>query len=155
LINKIKIQIMNRQEFFEIAGYFANPIRNSRIELEAREITINNYATHYLAMTGLPLPVGSDSITSLTNDADKWGREMRLYFTLTDQLGIPQLVDQLKTVGGRYGYDLWDQRLNNKDIIDDLLQIGFTLGEPQDETRIRGFIEITDLIYFNNGFKRP
>lgn len=146
---------MNRQEFFEIAGYFANPIRNSRIELEAREITINNYATLYLAKTGLPLPIGSDSITSLPNDADKWGREMRLYFTLTNQLGIPQMVDQLKTVGGRYGYDLWDQRLNSKDIIDELLEIGFTLGGPQDENRIRGFIEITDLNNFNYGFDRP
>lgn len=146
---------MNRQEFFEIAGYFANPIRNSRIELEAREVTINNYAILYQAQTGQPLPLGTDSITSLPNDANKWGREMRLYFTLTNQLGIPQLVDQLKTIGGRHGYGLWDQRLNSRYIIDELLEIGFTLGGPQDETRIRGFIQFNDLNNFNNGFNRP
>jgi hypothetical protein len=146
---------MTRQEFFEIAGYFANPIRNSRIELEAREITINNYAILYQTKTGLPLPLGTDSITSLPDNANKWGREMRLYFTLTNQTAIPQLVDQLKTVGGRHGYDLWDQRLNSRDIIDDLLEIGFTLGGPQDIDRIRGLIPNTDLNDFNNGFNRP
>jgi hypothetical protein len=35
---------MNRNDFFEIAGYFANPIRNCRIEIEARTNTINNYS---------------------------------------------------------------------------------------------------------------
>lgn len=146
---------MNRQEFFEIAGYFANPIRNTRIELEAREITITNFASYYQAKTGQTLPIGTDSITSLPNDANKWGRQMRLYFTLTNHSGIPQFVDQFKTGGGRHGYELWDHRLNNRDIIDDLLEIGFTLGGPQDETRIRGFITNTDLIDFDNGFNRP
>src|SRR5690606_8851151 len=114
------------------------------IELEAREATITNYAPNYRAKTGQPIPLGTDSITLLPNDANKWGREMRLYFTLTNQLAVPPLIDRLKTVGGRHGYELWDQRLNSRDIIDDLLEIGFTLGGPQDAIRIRGFIPIND-----------
>lgn len=143
---------MTRKEFFEITGYFANPIRNTRIEIEAREITINNYEPHYLAKTGLDFPFGADSVTMLANDADKWGREMRLYFTVTNQAGIPQLVSQVMTVGGRPGYDIWDQRVNSKDIIDELFDIGFTLGDPQDLGRIRALIPAADLPDFNNGF---
>ena len=145
---------MTRQEFFEIAGYFANPQRNTRIEIEAREATINNYSPHYLAKTGLNFPFGDDSVTMLPNNADKWGREMRLYFTLTDIASVPNIINQLMTIGGRLGYELWDQRLNNKDIIDELFAIGFTLGHPQDLIQIQASIPTTDLIAFNNGLNR-
>lgn len=143
---------MTRQEFFKIAGYFTNPIRNTRIEIEARQTTINNYAPHYLAKTGLNFPFGADSVTALANNADKWGREMRLYFTNTNQAGIPHLVQQVMTGGGRPGYDLWDQRVNSKDIIDELFAIGFTLGEPQNQARIGALVPAADLTDFNNGF---
>ncbi|NJL77141.1 MAG: hypothetical protein HC892_21120 [Saprospiraceae bacterium] len=146
---------MTRYEFFEIAGYFANPIRNTLIEIEARQTTINNYAPHYLAKTGLNFPFGADSVTTLKNDADKWGREMRLYFTVTNQTGIPNLINQLMTIGGRPGYDIWNQRLNSIDIIDELFAIGFVLGHPQDLARIQASITGADLTAFNNGLNRP
>jgi hypothetical protein len=143
---------MTRQEFFEIAGYFANPIRNTRIEIEARQNTINSYDPTYTALTGAHIPMGTDSVYELPNDADKWGREMRLYFTLTNPNNVPNLVDESKTIGGRHGYDLWDQRLNSKDIIDELFAFGFTLGHPQDILRIRALIPAADINDFNNGF---
>lgn len=143
---------MTRQEFFEIAGYFANPIRNTRIEIEARQNTINIYSPTYAAKTGTPFPIGTDSVYQLPNNADKWGREMRLYFTVTNQTNIPHLVGQVMTVGGRPGYDTWDKRVNSKDIIDELFDIGFTLGNPQELGRIRALIPAADLINFNNGF---
>lgn len=143
---------MTRQEFFEIAGYFANPSRNTRIEIEARQTTINNYAPYYLAQTGLNFPIGADSVTTLANNADKWGREMRLYFTVTNAASIPNVINQLMTNGGRPGYDIWDKRLNNKDIIDSLFEIGFKLGHPQDFARIQALITGPDLAAFSNGF---
>ena len=145
---------MTRQEFFEIAGYFANPIRNTRIEIEARENTINAYDATYAALTGAGIQRNSDSVYVLPNDADKWGREMRLYFTVTNAAAVPVIIDNLMTVGGRPGYDLWDQRLNSKDIIDDLFQIGFTLGHPQDLTRIQALIPAPDQTHFDLGFNR-
>lgn len=145
---------MSRQEFFEIAGYFANPLRNTRIEIEARLTTINNYAPSYAAKTGLNFPFGEDSVTTLANNADKWGREMRLYFTVTNVANIPNIINQLMTIGGRPGYDIWDQRLNSKDIIDELFEFGFTLGHPQDTARIQALIEGSDLTAFNCGLNR-
>jgi hypothetical protein len=143
---------MTRQEFFETAGYFANRIRNTRIEIEARQNTINNYIPTYSTLTGAPLPIGEDSIYILPNNADKWGREMRLYFTCTNAARVPQLVGALMTVGGRPGYDLWDQRLNSKDIIDELFVIGFRLGHPQNLAGIQALIPAADLTHFNRGF---
>lgn len=145
---------MTRQEFFEIAGYFANPIRNTRIEIEARENTINAYDATYTRLTGAGIQRNSDSVYVLPNDADKWGREMRLYFTVTNDTAVPAIIDHLMTIGGRPGYDLWDQRLNSKDIIDDLFQIGFTLGHPQDITRIQALIPAPDQNHFDLGFNR-
>jgi hypothetical protein len=146
---------MTRQQFFEIAGYFANPIRNTRIEIEARQNTINAYNPTYQALTGTPIPIGTDSVYVLPNNADKWGREMRLYFTVTNAASIPNLVNQLMTVGGRPGYDLWNQRLNSKDIIDELFEIGFTLGHPQNLPNIQALIPAADLADFNTGFNAP
>jgi len=143
---------MNRQEFFEIAGYFSNPVRNTRIEIEARQTTINNYNATYQRLTGQPLPIGTDSVYVLPDDADKWGREMRLYFTCTNQVTVPLILTGLMTVGGRHGYDLWDQRLNSKDIIDELFAIGFLLGHPQDLVAIQALIPAADLVAFNYGF---
>ncbi len=141
---------MTKQEFFEIAGYFANPIRITRIEIEGRQITINNYAIRYLNETGLQFPFGTDSITSLPDNANKRGREMRIYFS--SQSMIPPIITHLMTVGGRPGYDEWDKRLNSRDIIDDLISIGFVLGNPQSLSRIQGHISAFDLNDFNNGF---
>lgn len=143
---------MTRQQFFEIAGYFANPIRNTRIEIEARQNTINAYNPTYQALTGTPIPIGDDSVYVLPNNADKWGREMRLYFTVTNAATIPTLVNQWMTVGGRPGYDLWDQRLNSKDIIDELFEFGFTLGHPQNLANIQALIPPGDLADFNTGY---
>jgi hypothetical protein len=146
---------MTRQQFFEVAGYFANPNRNTRIEIEARQNTITAYNPTYQALTGAAIPLGADSVYVLPNNADKWGREMRLYFSLTNAANLPNLINQLMTVGGRPGYDLWDQRLNSKDIIDELFEIGFTLGDPQNVTNIRALIPAADLADFNNGFNIP
>lgn len=143
---------MTKQEFFEIAGYFANPIRKTRIEIEASQSTINAFNPTYTTLTGRSIPIGTDSVYVLPNNADKWGREMRLYFTISNPASIPHLVDQLMTVGGRPGYDIWSQRLNSKDIIDKLFEIGFTLGYPQNPEEIRALIPITNLNDFNNGF---
>lgn len=143
---------MTRQQFFEIAGYFANPIRNTRIEIEARQNTINAYNPTYQILTGTPLPIGHDSVYILPNNADKWGREMRLYFTNTNAATIPALVNHWMTVGGRPGYDLWDQRLNSKDIIDELFAFGFTIGHPQNLANIQALIPPEDLADFNNGY---
>jgi hypothetical protein len=134
---------------------FANPIRNCRIEIEARTNTINNYSTTYQALTGAPLPIGTDAVYSLPNDGNKWGREMRVYFSCTNDYDTPDELQNLMTVGGRPGYDVWNRRLNNIAIIDELFSYGFVIGSPQDETRIRATIDTIDNASFDRGYALP
>lgn len=146
---------MNKADFFEAVGYFANPRRNTRIEVEARQRTINNYAPTYLAQTGLPLPVTNDAVCILPDDANKWGREMRIYFTRTDRSVLPNIIAGLETGGGRFGYDKWNQRLNNKDIIDELFDYKYVIGEPQDEVAIRLSVPAGSVTDFDRGYNLP
>lgn len=146
---------MTQAELFEVAGYFANPIRNTRIEIEAKQRTLANYSPAYLAQTGQPLLIPSDAVTSLSNEANKWGREMRLYFSHPNTSALPTSIINLVTVGGRPGYDQWSDRLNSKDIIDELFDYGFLIGHPQNEIVIRARIPSAYLSDFNRGYSIP
>ena len=46
---------MTNQNFFELAGYFANPTRNTRIEIEAKQSVINTYKDTYKQLTNTSL----------------------------------------------------------------------------------------------------
>lgn len=146
---------MTHADLFETAGYFANPIRNSRIEIEARQKTITAYGAAYFTLTGTNLPVGSDAVYILPDNANKWGREMRLYFVCADRSMLPLAIAGLETEGGRPGYEMWNQRLNNKDIIDELLHYKFVIGNPQDEAAIRASIPTLYIADFDRGYNLP
>ncbi|MBN8680867.1 MAG: hypothetical protein J0M29_21765 [Chitinophagales bacterium] len=143
---------MTNQNFFELAGYFANPTRNTRIEIEAKQSVINAYKDTYKQLTNTSLPIGSDSVVVLPNSADKWGREMRLYFSCSNLKNVPQSVNNHITVGGRPGYDDWNKRLNSGDIIDRLFEFGFRLGHPQDHEFIKDQIPEEYMKDFQGGY---
>ncbi len=143
---------MTNQDFFELVGYFANPIRNTRIEIEAKESIINAYKETYKNLTGTSLPTRTDSVVTLPNNADKWGREMRLYFSCTNSESTPQSVSNQMTVAGRPGYEDWNKRLNSGDIIDRLFEYGFRLGHPQHQGNIEAQIPEKFLKDFQRGF---
>lgn len=146
---------MTRNEFYQIVGYLANPIRNTRIEIEAKQSTLTRYSAVYQVLSGLQLSLGSETIFILDEDADKWGREMRVYFTVNDANSIPSVLNALKTKGGRPGYDLWNFRLNNRDIVDDLFSVGFSLDYPQNHPNIQAQVHPADLAAFNLGYNAP
>lgn len=144
---------MTDQNFFELAGYFANPIRSTRIEIEAKEDVLNGYKIVYKNLTGDSLPIGTDSVVKLPNSADKWGREMRLYFSLTEEENTPLSISKQMTGGGRPGYDTWNKRLNSRDIIDRLFEYGFKLGDIQDLDSIQSLIPVEFETDFQRGFR--
>ena len=143
---------MKNQNVFELAGYFANPTRNTRIEIEAKQSVINTYKDTYKQLTNTSLPIGTDSVVVLPNSADKWGREMRLYFSCSNLTNVPQSINGHITVGGRPGYDDWNKRLNSGDIIDRLFEFGFRLGHPQDHEFIKDQIPEEFLRDFQDGY---
>lgn len=137
---------MTDQEFWELAGYFANPIRETRIELEGKTSHIESFMTK----EKLTFPSISDSITYLDEDANKWGLETRLYFIY--KTSAPNLVSSSMTICNRYGYERWNQRLNSKEIITRLLKNGFVIGEPQSVNSIRTNVPESYVNDFEQGF---
>jgi len=77
---------------------------------------------------------------------------MRLYFTCGDTNTVPTVVAGKMTVGGRPGYDKWNQRLNSKEIIDVLFEGGFLLGYPQNSAVIRTRVPLSNMTDFDRGF---
>lgn len=99
---------MNQNDFFEILGFLVNPIRNSRVELEAKTDVINRYQPIYRALTGFVLPNPSPFVTELPNGANKRGKELRLYFNA--DVNIPVELNIKKTSNNRHGYDAWMEK---------------------------------------------
>ncbi|MDR0972297.1 MAG: hypothetical protein LBM25_07935 [Bacteroidales bacterium] len=84
---------------------------------------------------------------------DKWSVEMRAYFISNDN--IPQsLLNILEPsrIQTRPGYENWQRRISTKDNISPLLRVGFVLGTPQDESRIRALIPDQFVNDFNHGY---
>lgn len=143
---------MTNQNFFELAGYFANPIRNTRIEIEAKKSVIDNYNETYEKLTGESIPIRPDYVVILSNNADKWGMEMRLYFFCANTKSVPQLVNDQMTVNGRPGYENWNKRLNSIEIINNLFALGFRIGQPQNDELIKNRIPEEFLSDFQRGY---
>ena len=147
---------MTTQELIEIAGYLTNPARQTHIELEIPQNRLPNYATAYQTATGLAFPaLPNDSVYTIPPGGNKWGREMRIYTVCTDPASIPPELDSISTVAGRPGYDIYNKRINNIALIDELIELGLVLGSPQNEARIRSRIDPASMADFDNGYALP
>lgn len=147
---------MTDQQFFHIAGYLANPIRETVIEIEIPAKDQTRFENDYAARTqnySLPQNTNVAPYYIWGAGANKWGIEARVYFVSNENLPQP-LYDILepRKVQNRPGYENWERRFSIKEIVYQLFECGFVLGSPQDENRIRGFIPPQFINDFNNGF---
>lgn len=152
---KIKLK-MTIQEITEIAGYLANPKRLTHLEVELPHSMVAKYSSIYTAASGLPFPGAVDpSVYVIPPGGNKWGREMRCYIYITDAASFPASLTGIATIGGRPGYEIYDTRVNNKALIDELIELGFVIGSPQDEIRIRASVDPALIAHFNTGYSMP
>lgn len=147
---------MTQAELFLIAGYLTNPIRQTHLEIEIPSHSLTRYISKYGRASGMAFPpLSGGPVYVIPPGGDKWGREMRAYFICTDGGALPGVLSAITTVGGRPGYDIYDSRVNSKDLIDPLIEYGFILGSPQVEANIRALIPATHLAVFNAGYALP
>lgn len=121
---------MTEQELNIAFEYFSNPIRYTYIEAEIKNTSQRTFESNYARLTNnypLPNETYDSPYYVLPPDADKWGIELRIYFVADDN--IPEFLDDISTVGGRPGYDLYNRRINNKELIEYLFSRGFVLGD--------------------------
>jgi hypothetical protein len=147
---------MTDQEFYTNVGYLANPIRETNIEVEMPQRSQAQFVADYASWTNnYPLPLKTDTAPYYVWPPirDKWSVEMRAYFISNDN--IPQsLLNILEPsrIQTRPGYENWQRRISTKDNISPLLRVGFVLGTPQDESRIRALIPDQFVNDFNHGY---
>jgi len=147
---------MTSRELIEIAGYLTNPLRQTHIELEIRQNRLHNYSIAYQAASGIPLPaLPNDAVHTILPGGNKWGREMRIYIVCADVTSIPPELANISTAAGRPGCEIYDMRVNNIALIDELIELGFLLGSPQDEVRICSRINPASMADFDSGYNLP
>lgn len=118
---------------FQTCLTYLNGIKNSVwIEVEMRHKDKVRFDTRYTGSTGLAVPANSDTFpyyvwSPNADPNDKWGIELRLYFTSNGNLPAP--LQTLARNNSRHGYENYDKRINNNAFIWRLFQNGFRLGQ--------------------------
>jgi hypothetical protein len=127
---------MQLEELEEIRTYLADPNRNLLIEAEMSNSRRDSFVNQYEILTGnYPLPQNENEVPFLVLDpgSNKWGLELRGYFNSDDN--IPDSLQNLCIANNRPGYEQFNTRLNNNEVILYLFENGFILGN-QDYNRI-------------------
>ena len=146
---------MNKKDLVLIAGYLANPKRNTLIEIEMHPNSRERFEKWYKEVSNnFPLPARTDISPYYIwpEGANKWGRQSRVYFSSNQN--IPEILSSIlepREINTRHGYEQFDKRFNGNDIIDRLIELGFVVG-TQDTNRIRNFIPEDYLEIFERGF---
>ena len=137
---------MTEQEFYIIVGYLCNPDRNTHIEIEMHPNSRIQFEELYRISTNdYPLPKTSSVAPYYiwNEDANKWGRQSRVYFT--SNVNIPEVLLNILEPNVR------NTRPGN-DLIDRLFGVGFIIGSPQITDRIQNFIPHQYSNDYNTGF---
>lgn len=127
---------MTQQELTNILNYLSDSDREILIEAEMHPRVRNNFVNEYQQKTNnYPLPTRSDTLPYLVlpQDSNKYGLELRAYFVSDGN--IPPELDSILLDNNRPGYEKFDKRFNNNEVIYFLFENGFILGK-QDYTRI-------------------
>lgn len=113
----------------ELARYLLADDRNIRLEAEAKRERLRSFFSDYKNITGERLTDRTDGIVVLQDDADKWGLELRIY--ISDITDFPEEYRGYLTSNTRFEekYQAYAARLNNNDLIMQLIRIGLRIWD--------------------------
>lgn len=140
---------MTENEFFEILGYLASPTRNVKLDIETHPRKRESIESKYLELTGEELQEDNVNYYVWEEDTNKWGGELRIYFN-GDLEYMPIYLRNIR-VTSRPGYG-YENRINNKDLVWDLIEYGFRIGNGQNHGPIRSHVPEGFMSDFEDGF---
>lgn len=140
---------MTENEFFEILGYLSSPHRNTKLDIETHPRRRASLEQQYQLLTGDELQEDNANFYIWDEDVNKWGAELRIYFSGNIAV-MPTHLSNLR-VNSRPD-DGYGNRINNKDLVWDLISHGFRVSNGQDETLIRSHVPDIFIDDFENGF---
>lgn len=140
---------MNDHEFFEVLGYLANSNRQCKLDAEMPLKSQAEFETRYISLTEITPYPDDRNYYILHEEADKWGIELRIYFK-ADINNVPQIIrDMVRS--SRPG-EPRNCRINDNELIWQLIAHGFLLGDSQDIERIRSRVPPEFMADFERGF---
>ncbi len=140
---------MTGNEFFEILGYLASPLRNTKLDIETHPRRRLTLEPQYELLTGDQLQEDNVNYYVWDEDANKWGAELRIYYNGNLTIMPTILSDLRRTARPGDGYE---NRINSKDLVWKLITYGFRVGNGQDESLVRSYVPEGYMEVFENGF---
>jgi len=141
---------MDDHEFFEVLGYLTNPNKQCKLDAEMHPNARDGFESRYTRLTGIVPQPDNRNYYIWSEDANKWGVELRVYFCANSN-NIPLAIRGM-VVTSRPG-TIYNQRINNNDLIWRFIDYGFLLGDTQVEDRIRNRVPDQFLDDFNSGYQ--
>ena len=141
---------MDEYDFFEVLGYLTNPNKQCKLDAEMHPNVRDGFESRYVELTGIVPQPDNRNYYIWSEDANKWGLELRVYF-YADSDNIPLTISS-KVVTSRPGM-IQNRRINGNDLIWHLIEYGFLLSDTQDEDRIRNMVPNQFIDDFNRGYQ--
>lgn len=142
---------MNRNEFFEVLGYLANPNRICKLDVELPATKEQAFKDKYTGLSGITPVVDQHNFYLWPKGANKWSVELRIYFSTDNRNNIPNVIRDM-VVSPRFSKSAHNCRINNNKFIWELIKYGFLLRDDQDAARIRSRVPVEFIPDFERGF---
>lgn len=107
----------------EIDDFFTESGQEVFIEVEGKPSDIDQFILNYNSQYGYNLDRHEDGVIVLKENANKWGIELRMYFS--DETGIPSNVSVTKNRVYRSEYYY---RINDVELIRQMFSLGYKIG---------------------------
>jgi len=134
---------------FMSVGYLASNERQTKLDAELPKNSQSNFETKYREITGITLKPDNLNYFLWDRDANKWGVELRIYFISNDNL--PSNLKR-SVVTARPG-SKYNSRVNDNNLIWDLIKYGYRLSDRQKIDLITSKIPITYKEDFQKGLE--
>lgn len=131
-------------DYYRTLGFLAS---HSRFDAELPRQSVSNFLENYQIHSGEQITSDHPGI-DLLGDVDKWGPELRIYFSVTN-LNL-RFGQEVQTTSGT---DQGTLRINNNNLWMRLVRIGFRLGRDHDIEAIRNAIPPDKKDLFEEGLK--
>lgn len=135
-----KHPLVSNNDLYVIASYLAQPAANTEIHAELPKRHQQRFEDEYRLATHLEVPTNTEEEPYYVwpEGTDKYGRELRIYFTPVQP--IPQCVENLRSKS-KWFAKREQHRINHSNLVMQLFQCGFVLGSnSHNQDRISEFM---------------
>jgi hypothetical protein len=130
--------------FFLSVGYLASNKRQTKLDAELPKNSQSYFETRYRDITGITPKPDNLNYYLWDRGANKWGVELRIYFISNDNL--PSNLKR-SVVTARPG-SKYNSRINENNLIWDLIKYGFQLSDRQNIDLITAIPVLTPSEFF-------